>query len=251
MTFQTTLPVEYPETDGRPMGETDLHIDWMIRVRDMLKCRYRNQNAYVAANLLLYYVEGDSSRFVVPDAMVVKDCQPGRRRVFKIWEEGRTPNTVFEITSRSTKGEDTNLKPRVYEQIGVIEHFLYDPTAEYLRPPLQGHRLTTAGYEPIMPDAAGRLLSSELGLWLHLEDGDLVLTDATTGARLLTEAEAEHAEAEAQRKKAEAQRKKAEALRVKAEAQRAEAEAQRAAREAAEAELQQLREKLRRHGLAD
>lgn len=233
------------------MGETDLHIDWMIRVRDMLKYRYRHQKAYVTANLLVYFAEGDPSRFVVPDAMVVKDCQPGRRRVFKIWEEHRTPNAVFEITSRGTKSEDLSVKPRIYEQIGVVEHFLYDPTAEYLRPPLQGRRLTAGGYELILPDAAGRLLSNELGLWLHLEDGDLVLTDTATGARLQTEAEAEHAEAEAQREEAEALRAKAEALRAKADAQRAEADAQRAAREAAEAELQQLREKLRRHGLAD
>jgi Uma2 family endonuclease len=251
MTFQTALPVEYPETDGRPMGETDLHIEWTIRMRDILKFRYRGQQVYVAGNLLVYFQEGDPSRFVVPDAMVVKDCQPGRRRIFKIWEEGRTPNTVFEITSRSTKGEDLNFKPQIYAQIGVVEHFLYDPTAEYLRPPLQGRRLTPAGYEPILPDVAGRLLSSELGLWLHLEDGDLVLTDARTGERLPSEAEALRAEAKAQRAEAKAQRAEAKALRAKAEAQRAAAEAERAARKAAETEVQELREKLRRHGLAD
>jgi Uma2 family endonuclease len=265
MTFQTILPVEYPETDGRPMGETDLHIEWMIRVRDMLKYRYRDQQVYVAANLLLYFQEGDPSRFVVPDTMVVKDCQPGRRRTFKIWEEGRSPNAVFEITSRGTKSEDLHFKPQIYAQIGVVEHFLYDPTAEYLRPPLQGRRLTATGFEPIAPDAAGRVLSSELGLWLHLEDGDLVLTDAVTGERLPTAAEAHHAVAEAYRAEAKAQRAKAKAERAKAEAQRAEAdaqrieaesqraaaEAQREAREKAEAEVQELREKLRRHGLAD
>jgi Uma2 family endonuclease len=237
MVLKTTLPVEYPETDGRPMGETDLHIEWMIRVRDMLKRRYRDQHVYVAANLLLYFEEGDPTRFVVPDSMVVKDCPPGRRRVFKIWEEGRAPGAVIEITSRSTKGEDTIHKPHIYEQIGVVEQFYYDPTAEYLHPPLQGHRLTAEGLEPIARDVAGRLLSRELGLWLHLEDGDLELTDAQTGARLLTDAEARHAEAEARR--------------LEAETQRAEAETQRAAREAAEAEVRELREKLRRHGLHD
>ena len=113
MTFQTILPVEYPETDGRPVGEkTDLHIDWMIRVRDLLKHRYRHHQTYVTANLLVYFEEGDPSRFVVPDIMVVKDCQPDRRRGFKIWEEGRTPNTVFEITSRGTQSEDLRASNR-------------------------------------------------------------------------------------------------------------------------------------------
>ncbi len=24
--------IEYPESDGKPMGETDLHRDWMVRI---------------------------------------------------------------------------------------------------------------------------------------------------------------------------------------------------------------------------
>ena len=41
MKFQTAFEVEYPETDGRPMGETDLHREWMQRIIDLLKYRYR------------------------------------------------------------------------------------------------------------------------------------------------------------------------------------------------------------------
>jgi hypothetical protein len=33
--------IEYPETDGKPMGETDVHRLWMIRLYDLLKHRYR------------------------------------------------------------------------------------------------------------------------------------------------------------------------------------------------------------------
>lgn len=138
MKFQTTLPIEYPETDGRPMGETDLHRQWMFRILDLLAQRYRGQRMYVSGNLLMYFEEGDPTRFVVPDAMVVKDCDPRRRRVYKLWEEGRTPCFVVETTSRGTKREDLNLKPHIYEQLGVGEYILYDPTAEYLRPALQG-----------------------------------------------------------------------------------------------------------------
>jgi hypothetical protein len=60
--IQTIDEVEYPESDGMPMGETELHQDWMIRIRDILRLRYRGQRVYVASNLLLYYEEGDSSR---------------------------------------------------------------------------------------------------------------------------------------------------------------------------------------------
>jgi Uma2 family endonuclease len=210
------VEIEYPETDGRPMGETDLHRDWMIRIIDLLKHRYHGQRVYVSGDLLLYYEKGNPKKFVVPDAMVVKDCDPGRRRIFKLWEEGRIPCVVFETTSLKTKRRDASYKRPLYRQLGIAEYFLYDPTADYLRPPLQGHRLGIAGYELIAPDAAGRLLCQELSLWLRLEDSDLVMYDCQNGARLLSEAEDE-----------------------------------RAGREAAEAEIQRLRAKLREQGLSD
>jgi Uma2 family endonuclease len=213
MKFQNTLEIEYPETDGRPMGETDLHREWMIRVIDLLKHRYRGQRVYVSGNLLMYYEEGDPSHFVVPDAIVVMDCEPGRRRIFKVWEEKRVPNAVFETTSRSTKREDSSYKTQLYEKLAIPEYFLYDPTADYLSPPLQGWRLVGDRYELIKSDAAGRLLCQELGLWLRLEDGDLVMYDIQSGQRLLTEAEDE-----------------------------------RAGRKAAEAEIQRLRDQLNKQG---
>jgi Uma2 family endonuclease len=227
--FQT-IEIEYPETDGRPMGETDLHRQWMIRILDLLEYRYRGQRVYVSGDLLLYYEQGNPRRFVVPDAMVVKDCDPGLRRVFKIWEEKRVPNAVFETTSKSTKREDTFHKRPVYQKLGIAEYFLYDPTADYLRPPLQGYRLGTAGFELIAPDSAGRIHSQELGLWLRLEDGDLVMYDCEAGQRLLTEAEAAY----------EAERAAQIAL-----------ETERAVRKAAEDELNRLRAKLRQHGLSE
>jgi hypothetical protein len=66
--------IDYPESDGKPMGETDWHIDWTLRLRDMLKYRYRDQRVYVGSDLLLYYHEGVPRDFVVPDGFVVLDC---------------------------------------------------------------------------------------------------------------------------------------------------------------------------------
>jgi len=80
--------IEYPESDGKPMGETDLHRDWMVRILEILRYRYRQQRVYVASDLIVYYEEGDPTRSVVPDDFVVMDCDPGRRRTFKTWEEG-------------------------------------------------------------------------------------------------------------------------------------------------------------------
>jgi Uma2 family endonuclease len=193
MSAVESLPeVEYPETDGKPMAETDIHLEWMIRIRDVLKWRYRNRRVYVGANLLIYFLKGNPRKSVAPDAFVVKDCDPDRRRTFKIWVERRIPSTVFEVTSNATREEDELEKPAKYAQAGVKEMFLFDPTGDYVDPPLQGFRFDNGIKLPITPDATGALESKELGLLLRLEDGELVFYDAKTGDRLLTEAEAEH-----------------------------------------------------------
>jgi Uma2 family endonuclease len=238
MSIETpAIQVHYPESDGKPMAETDLHRDWMVRIIDLLKTRYRGQQVYVSGDLILYYVEGDPRKSVVPDAFVVKNSDPGRRRVYKIWEEGRVPDVVFETTSDTTRFNDTTIKPPIYAELGIPEYFLYDPTADYLDPPLAGLRLVGGEYEPIEPDSQGRLLCRELSVTLFLEDDDLVMCDARTGRRLLTEAEAAHAEANAAKSRAKSAR-----LKAKAEADNA---------QAAEQEVQRLRQKLREHGISD
>lgn len=207
-TAETAYTVEYPETDGEPMGETDLHIHCMIRIRDILKHRYRGQQVYVAADLMLYYVEGEPQKSVSPDVFVVKDCDPHFRRTFKVWEEGKAPHVAVEVTSRGTRREDEVIKPPRYAEIGLAEYFLYDPSSEYLRPPLRGFRLTDTQYEPIEPNDREQFECRELGITLELDGLDLVLRDADSGNILLTGMEAE----EAARKAAEAAQRAAEAL---------------------------------------
>jgi Uma2 family endonuclease len=237
MSLVQTLPeIEYPESDGRPMGETDLHRLWMSRIYDLLSYRYRDQRVYVGCDLLVYYVQNKPKKYVVPDDFVVLDCEPGLRRTFKIWVEHRIPNAVFEVTSLKTWRDDQQKKPEKYAAIGVKELFLYDPTQDYLDPPLQGYRLWRGQYRPIRPDASGALQSRELGIILQLEQSRLVMFDAKTGERLLTEAEAERAAREAEHAAREAER----AAREAAEA-RADEESR--ARQALEEELRCLRER--------
>jgi Uma2 family endonuclease len=229
---QTNLETEYPESDGKPMGETDLHRSWMERIFNLLSYRYREQQVYVSCNLLLYYAEGNPHEFVVPDIFAVKDCDPGPRRVFKVWEEGKSPNVAFEVTSRSTRREDTVFKPQAYAKIGVRELFLYDPTGDYLNPPLQGFRLTQNEQVHIQPDDSGALDCHELNLRLLLDEGQLVMSDIQTENPLLTEAEAERAAYEAERAAHEAEKAAREAAESRAQA--------------AEQELRLLREQLRK-----
>ena len=251
--IQTKGEIEYPDTDGEPMGESDWHIEWTIRLRELLKWRYRESSVYVGSDLIIYYQEGEPRKSVVPDGFVVLNHSAHKRRIFKTWEEGRVPDVVFEFTSLSSKTNDTLHKPHIYGLLGVKEYFIYDPEQEYLNPPLQGFRLCEGEYVEIEPDEHDVLRCETLGLALCIVDHELQLLDATSGTPLLTqaEAEAERAEAEAERAEAEAERAEAEAERAEAEAERAEAEAERAETEArfrkqAEAENVQLRAELQR-----
>jgi Uma2 family endonuclease len=233
----TKFDIEYPESDGRPMGETDLHRDLMVRILELFRWRYRNERVYVASDLLVYYQEGDPKKFVVPDDFVVLNCEPGQRRTFKIWEEGRVPDVVFEVTSRSSRTADQVHKPRVYARIGVQEYFLYDPTSDYLDVPLQGFRLGEGGkYNRIEADTDGSLHCETLGLALRLVDQQLQMFDRQTGERLRTAVEAGD----------EARQAAERALRVSEDARQVAEDARRAAESrAAQLELELKNERLR------
>ncbi len=196
--------VNYPESDGRPMGETDEHRDEMVREIELLRRYFAGQCVYVSGDLLVYYEQGNPKKFVVPDVFVVKDLEPKKRRTYKLWIERKAPDVIFEVTSRKTKKKDTCTKPALYCRLGVKEYFLFDPTEDYLDPPLQGHRLVGDQFVEIAPDSQGAIVSEELGLRMQAERGQLVFYRLDTGERLLTAEEAWRAEAEA-RQTAEAE----------------------------------------------
>jgi len=219
--------IDYPTSDGRPMGETDLHRNIMAATIETLKLFYAGQRVYVSGNILLYYHPGNRRRHVSPDVLVAKGLDQRDRDHYLLWQEGRPPHVVIEVTSESTRDEDMEDKFEIYrDKVRVAEYFLYDPRGDYLVPALQGYRLLDNEYMPI-ESVAGRLPSSELGL--HLEDGrrQLRFFDPLrdgwlpTGEELRRAAEAERQQAEAERQQAEAERRHFEAAwrQVSAEAE--------------------------------
>lgn len=191
--------IEYPESDGRPMGETDLHRRWMIYILDMLAWHFRDEKVYVTGDILLYYVEGDIKRFIVPDAFFVKGRPSGDRRVYKLWEEG-VPNAVIETTSKKTKKNDMVVKFELFEQLGVKEYALYDPTGDYLKPRLRVYRLKRGKYEMVEADKRGRTPLREAGWELALDaQGGLLVFDVVSGERVLPA----HERAQAERERAD------------------------------------------------
>ncbi len=165
----------YPTRDGKPMAETDLHRDLMVALMAMLRAYHAGQQVYVSGNLLVFYQQGNRRRHVSPDVFVVRGVENRRRDNYLIWEEGKGPEVVIELTSSSTRNEDTNTKHQLYQDVlKVQEYFLFDPYANYLNPPLQGYRLHRGIYRRIRA-VQQRLPSQVLGLHLERAGSDLRL----------------------------------------------------------------------------
>lgn len=216
--------IHYPETDGEPVAESDFQLNPLIYAVSALRIHFQDRSdVYVSGNMLVYYKEGKPTLAVAPDVFVVFGVPKRDRRIFKIWAEKQPPGCVIEITSRKTRKKDETEKPTIYRDMGVQEYVQYDPTGDYLNPPLKGTRFTRDGDEDIplvfLPDGTRCLPSRTLGLELRLEDKKLRIFDPEQNCYLLSHEEAEfarrqaeaiaHSEAEA-RQRAEARIKELE-----------------------------------------
>ena len=188
--------VDYPDSDGQPVAETDFQRIPLWYANDVLARHFRDRNdVYVSANMFVYFEEGNPKAVGAPDVFVVLGAPDHRRRSYKVWEEPKGPDFVLEITSHSTRSADQGPKRRVYEALGVREYWLFDPTGDYLVPPLQGLRLVADDYVrlPSSTSLDGSLSgrSEVLGLDLRAADGQLRLHDPATGLDLPSSEELE------------------------------------------------------------
>lgn len=195
-----TIPVEYPTSDGKPMAETDIHrrrmVDLIARLEAFFAAR---ADVYVSGNMLVYYEEGNAGRHLSPDCFVVFGVEKRDRLTFRTWAEKAVPSVVFEITSKTTRREDTRTKRAVYQDVWEVdEYFLFDPLEDYLDPSLQGFRRIRGAFQAIKANKNGSLVSRRLGLTLSRHGDQLRLHDTATGAMVLTEAEAEIARRDAE-----------------------------------------------------
>ena len=203
--------VEYPSSDGKPMAESDSQRIPLTYAVDRLRYHFRNRaDVYASGNLLIYYEEGNPRARVAPDVFVVFGVRNVERSSYRLWEEGQGPDFVLEITSRATWREDQRKKRELYRRLGVREYWQYDPTRDYLEPPLQGSELVEGAYERLpereMADGTLALRSEVLGLELRLAGRRLRFHDPQSGEDLpdLAEAEDRRREAEARAEAAEA-----------------------------------------------
>jgi Uma2 family endonuclease len=169
-----------------------------------------------------------------PDVSVFTDLErPPSKDIgtFDLVASGGRCRLAIEIVSPDTRDNDVVRKFDEYYRAGVPLYVIVDQEREHGPRQLRGYQQTPTGYQPIPPDAHGRLPLPFLGLSLGLVDDRLVCDDAQTGAVI-----GDYTAVDEARVAAEAQ------ARCEAEARQSES----AARQAAEARLRELEAELRR-----
>ncbi|MFZ0546376.1 MAG: Uma2 family endonuclease [Candidatus Promineifilaceae bacterium] len=190
------------------MAESDFQRKPLTYAVEALSTYFQNRpNVYVSGNLFIYYEEGNPQANVAPDVFVVFGVEKRDRPSYFLWQEGKAPDFVLEITSKSTVSVDQGSKRGLYAYLGVQEYFQYDPVGDYLRPALKGLRLTGENYLPITetikPDGTLILTSQVLGLELRLTNEGLRFYNPESGKKLLNLQESEKALQEAEARIAE------------------------------------------------
>ncbi|WP_342745954.1 Uma2 family endonuclease [Brunnivagina elsteri] len=110
------------------------------------------------------------------------------------------------MTSKGTQNQDQEHKKTLYEQLGVLEYWLFDPKGEWIVEKLRGYRLQNDIYQLITDGQC-----QALGLGISVEGQLLGLYRTDTGEKLLIPTElAEQLQYERQR--ADIQQERAEKL---------------------------------------
>ncbi len=132
----------------------------------------------------------------------MSQAEPDKLRSWRIGQPNRpAPTVTFEIASDSTWREDLQLKPEVYQEMGVKEYFAYDlgqpgfwrvkrkPTPVRLR----GWEYKGEAITELKPNPQGWLWSEQLNKWL-VPDGRVLRIHTADGERCLDELESQQAE---------------------------------------------------------
>jgi len=215
---ENALPkVELIETDGEPL-ETPWHFAAIALLIDSVRYHLRDRtNYFVGGNMFLYFSEEQARNldYRGPDFFFVDEVDGRRKRKWwAVWEEdGRYPDCIVELLSKTTAKMDRTVKKQLYERtFRTPDYFCYDPATEKL----EGWRIGRKGrYQAIRPNQRGWLWCEGLELWVGPWTGThmgvegvyprfydrqekLALT-AAEGERQQVETEKQRAETEKQR----------------------------------------------------
>jgi hypothetical protein len=173
----------------------------------LLGCRRRNGTAFRT----------------MPDVFVYKKPIDPDRGSVSLEDDG-PPALIVEVASPSTFAKDLDEqagKAWSYEQAGVHEYLVVDPTGHIVPSLVWAQRLREGRYERWEPGSDGLWWSEEIPIGIGVTDGAVTIYDRA-GGRLLREGELltsiAHARAEAEQERAAAARARNEANQAREEA---------------------------------
>ena len=189
--------VFYPSLGGKLLADNTWQSRTMVAKYDMLYTHYMDDpSTLVAIALLLYYTEGEPADVVAPDLFVACGVPNRHRDWYKVWEEGKVPDFVLEVSSEETAEDNLGRNMETYARIGIPEYCVYDPMGGLHLPRLQLFRLSGGEdrvYKRVQwsedPHGSLAVPSESLGLELRFEDDRLRLWDPAAQEYLLEYAE--------------------------------------------------------------
>ena len=236
-TQEASTPERFPEFPPRDDMQNTNHLHLRSVLTSLAIHFARRPNTLIHSEMPVSPTLGMQHGVRIPDLMVVFDCDMEdayRIDGYAIDRQGKPPDFVLEVASKTTGVVDYTAKRGDYERFGIGEYWRFDATGgDYHDAALAADRLVEGAYQPveIEPTESGVLrgYSDTLGLYVCWEQGALRFYDPESQSYLLTHEEVvEWANEEAERADEEA-----------------------AARLQAEAEVRRLRERLNLLGEID
>ena len=236
--------VQFPDPPPEEMTAFN-HVNYPADPASLMLHYAKRDTTIISSELATGLRATESYRGVLfPDLLVAFDVDPVAHRArigYLVPEQGKPPDFVMEVASKTTAHRDEREKRGAYQNIGVGEYWRFDPTGgEQYAAALAGDRLEGEALRPIevhRTDEGHYWGHSEaLGLDLCWEEGELRFWDPDSQSYLHT-FEDERAALEYER-----------AARLEAEARvQARLEAEAGARQAAEERVRELEEELRHY----
>ena len=163
-----------------------------------------------------------SSHRRYPDLLVAFGVSPElyrQNRGYIVSEQGKPPDLVLEMASRSTRRNDNGEKREFYAALGVLEYWRFDETDDNASVRLAGERLVEGVYQPLpvvtVDEGVLEGYSPALNLCLRRLNDNLRFYARDSESYLPTIAD-ERARAEAEQRQAGVERRRADAERDRA-----------------------------------
>ena len=217
-------PTDLIFDDDEPLKSNRHRIAMNTLIRSLQQAWCDRNDFFTGGNMFIYYssTQARNRDFRGPDFFVVLGVENRPRRSWMLWaEQGKYPHVIIELLSNSTAKVDKGFKKTLYQDtFRTPEYFWFHPeTLEF-----QGFHLMGGQYQPLEPNAQGRLWSQQLELFLGVHssqlrfftpENQLVSTPEERAEIAQQQAETAQQQAQAERRQRELAQQQVEELRAR------------------------------------